>query len=173
MRVKLEVSLGDITQTDTKVIVNAANNNFWMGAGVAGAIKDAAGKIVETEAMEKGPVMPGNVVTTSAGKLPFAYIIHAAVMGQDLKTNAKLIRTCTIASLSVADKLKVESIALPAFGTGVGGFPLKACANLMVGTALNYGTQLKNIRRINFCLFDDMAYKIFEETLRTKLSSLI
>ena len=111
MPLKLEVVKGDITQTDTDAIVNAANNEFWMGAGVAGAIKAAGGQVIEDEAVNKGPVMPGEAIYTCAGKLRFMYIIHAAVMGQDLRTTDKYIRQATIASLNIAEKLKLKSIA--------------------------------------------------------------
>ena len=171
MPTQLEVIKGDITTTDTQVIVNAANNEFWMGSGVAGAIKAGGGEVIESEAMAKGPVMPGEVIHTTAGRLKFAYVIHAAVMGQDLRTSAQLIRTCTLGSLNLAESLKVKSIALPAFGTGVGQFPIKACANLMITTSWAFKNQLKNIERIQFCLFDDVAHKIFSDLLNEKISS--
>ena len=122
MNLLIENIQGDITKCEVDIIVNAANNNFWMGAGVAGTIKAAGGELVEKEAVAKGPVMPGEVVYGTAGKLPFRYIIHAAVMGQDLRTNRELIRKATVASLNLADRLGVKSIAFPAFGTGVGNF---------------------------------------------------
>ena len=165
MPLKLEVVKGDITQTDTDAIVNAANNEFWMGAGVAGAIKAAGGQVIEDEAVNKGPVMPGEAIYTCAGKLRFMYIIHAAVMGQDLRTTDKYIRQATIASLNIAEKLKLKSIALPAFGTGVGGFPLKACAFIMT-TAVNSFTPLaSHLDRVQFCLFDDVAFKLFDDAV--------
>lgn len=170
MPAQLEVVKGDITKTDTSVIVNAANNEFWMGSGVAGAIKAGGGDVVETDAMAKGPVLPGQVISTTAGKLRFAYVIHAAVMGQDLRTSAKLIRACTLGSLNMAENLKVDSIALPAFGTGVGQFPIKACANLMINTSWAFREELENVKRIQFCLFDAMAHKIFSDILKQKIS---
>jgi len=171
MPTKLEVVKGDITAANTKVIVNAANNEFWMGSGVAGAIKKAGGEVIESEAMAQGPVMPGEVIHTTAGKLPFAYVFHAAVMGQNLRTSAPLIRTCTLGSLNLAEKLKIESIALPAFGTGVGGFPIKACGNLMISAAWAMKERLKVVKRIQFCLFDEVAHKLFSDILAEKISS--
>lgn len=170
MPIKLEVVHRDITRTDTTVIVNAANNEFWMGSGVAGAIKEAGGDVVESEAMAKGPVMPGQVIHTTAGRLRFAYIIHAAVMGQDLRPSAQLIRACTLGSLNLAEKLKVDSIALPAFGTGVGQFPIKACANQMITTTWAFRDQLEYVKRIQFCLFDAVAHKLFSDALNKKIS---
>jgi O-acetyl-ADP-ribose deacetylase (regulator of RNase III) len=168
MPIQIEVVKGDITKADAEAIVNAANNEFWMGAGVAGAIKRSGGDVIEQEAMAKGPVMPGEAVYTGAGQLPFKYVIHAAVMGQDLRTNDKLIRRATIASLNIAEKLGIESIAFPAFGTGVGGFPPSACANLMTTAVRAYGSSAKSLKRVQFCLFDDVAFGLFKKAVGKK-----
>jgi O-acetyl-ADP-ribose deacetylase (regulator of RNase III) len=168
MTYKIETVKGDITQTDTEIIVNAANNEFWMGSGVAGAIKRAGGEVIEEEAMKKGPVMPGEAVYTGAGRLPLKYVIHAAVMGQDLRTSDKLIRRATVASLSLADKLGAASIAFPAFGTGVGGFPIKACAHIMVQAVKGYAPMAQNLKKVQFCLFDDLGYRLFTDEVNKK-----
>jgi len=168
---KLEVVKGDITRANTDAIVNAANNEFWMGAGVAGAIKSAGGQVIEDEAVKKGPVMPGEAVSTCAGKLRFKYVIHAAVMGQDLRTSARLIRQATVSSLNLADKLRLESVALPAFGTGVGGFPVKACANLMFSVARGYESLATTLQRVQFCLFDDVSYRVFADVMGIRSGS--
>ena len=162
MPLELHIFKGDITTATTDAIVNAANNEFWMGAGVAGAIKRAGGTVIEEEAMAKGPVMPGHAVWTGAGRLRFKYVIHAAVMGQDLRTNDRLIRQATVASLQTAEHLKLASVALPAFGTGVGGFPLKACANIMITTARSFESVAQHLKLIEFWLFDDTAYGVFK-----------
>lgn len=166
MGVTIEVIKGDITATDTEAIVNAANNHLWMGAGVAGAIKARGGEVIEQEATSQGPVMPGEAVITGAGRLPFKYVVHGAVMGQDLRTTDRLIRQTTIACLNLADKRGVRSIAFPAFGTGVGGFPMSACANLMVEAARTWGELAKSVERVQFCLFDDVGYGLFKSALR-------
>ncbi len=165
MGFRIEVVQGDITQTDTEAIVNAANNHFWMGSGVAGAIKRAGGDVIEKEAVKKGPVMPGEAVYTGAGKLPFKAVIHAAVMGQDLRTSDELIRKATIASLNIAENLKLKSVALPAFGTGVGGFPMKACAHIMITAVRGFEPLAKHLERVQFCLFDSLGYKVFSDYL--------
>src|SRR5439155_8904165 len=122
---ELEVVDGDITALEVDAIANAANNALWMGAGVAGAIKRAGGEEIEREAVAKGPIEVGDAVATSAGRLAAKHVIHGAVMGQDLQTSAELIRRTTTRCLDVADELGARSLALPAFGTGVGGFPLE------------------------------------------------
>lgn len=159
---QIEIVHGDITKAKVEAIVNAANNNFWMGSGVAGAIKSAGGDIIEKEAVKKGPVMPGLAIYSTAGLLPYKVVIHAAVMGQDLRTNNKYIRQATISSLNICEQLKIKSVAFPAFGTGVGGFPMKACANVMVKVVSGYGSLAKNLDRVQFCLFDQLGFELFK-----------
>lgn len=168
MPIKIEIIKGDITQSDCQAIVNAANNNFWMGSGVAGAIKRAGGEVIEQEAIKKGPVMPGEAVFTGAGKLRYKMIIHAAVMGQDLRTKDTYIRQATIASLNIAEKNKISSVAFPAFGTGVGGFPMTACAHIMIGAVRGYEPRVQHIERVQFCLFDEYGYKCFKDKFEEK-----
>src|SRR5919198_2119590 len=132
---ELEVVEGDITELDVDAIANAANDQLWMGAGVAGAIKRAGGVEIEREAVAKGPIPVGEAVATGAGALRARWVVHGAVMGQDLRTNADLVRRTTASCLRVADELGASSLALPAFGTGVGGFPLDECAGVMVAEA--------------------------------------
>ncbi len=112
-----------------------------------------------------GAGAPGEAVFTTAGKLRFKYIIHAAVMGQDLQTSAKLIRQSTIACLRMADELQLSSIAFPAFGTGVGGFPMTACAHQMTTAAAGYNLMSTTLERVQFCLFDSFGYKLFKDAL--------
>src|SRR2546430_13780599 len=99
--VTIEVAEGDIAAEDVDAIVNAANNHFWMGSGVAGAIKARGGEAIEREAMAQGPVEPGECVVTTGGRLPARYVIHAAVMGQDLDTSAPLIERATRNALTM------------------------------------------------------------------------
>jgi O-acetyl-ADP-ribose deacetylase (regulator of RNase III) len=160
---ELEVVEGDITALDVDAIANAANDRLWMGAGVAGAIKRAGGEEIEREAVAKGPVEVGEAVATGAGRLRAHYVIHGAVMGQDLVTSAELIRRTTRRCLEVADELGCESLALPAFGTGVGGFPLGECARLMVEVTRGY--EPRSLRRVVFALFGRDARDTFSRAL--------
>jgi O-acetyl-ADP-ribose deacetylase (regulator of RNase III) len=160
---ELDVVEGNITELAVDAIANAANNHLWMGAGVAGAIKRAGGEEIEREAVALGPIEVGDAVATRAGALPARYVIHGAVMGQDLRTNAALIRRTTTSCLEVADELGLESVALPAFGTGVGGFPLDECAQLMVGAAC--GFEPRSLRRVVFAVFGEDARRAFERAL--------
>jgi O-acetyl-ADP-ribose deacetylase (regulator of RNase III) len=157
--VSIEITEGDISTQDTDAIVNAANNHFWMGAGVAGAIKRRGGEEIEAEAMRQGPVDPGECVITAGGRLAAQHVIHAAVMGQDLRTSASLIERATRNSLALADAHKLASIAFPAFGTGVGGFPLEECARVMIGAVRAY--QPGSLRLVRFVLYGQQAYDTF------------
>jgi O-acetyl-ADP-ribose deacetylase (regulator of RNase III) len=157
---RLEVVEGDITQLEVDAIANAANNHLWMGAGVAGAIKRAGGKEIEREAVAKGPIEVGDAIATGAGRLNARHVIHGAVMGQDLRTNAELVTRTTRSCLEVADELGCRSLALPAFGTGVGGFPLDECARIMVAEARAYEPAV--LERVVFAVFGDEARREFE-----------
>jgi O-acetyl-ADP-ribose deacetylase (regulator of RNase III) len=161
--VELEVIDGDITQLQVDAIANAANDHLWMGAGVAGAIRRAGGDEIEDEAVTKGPIAVGDAVATGAGTLPARYVIHGAVMGQDLQTNGKLIGRTTQRCLEVADELGLASIALPAFGTGVGGFPLDECARIMVDAVRCH--EPRTLRRVVFAVFGAEARQAFERAL--------
>jgi len=159
----LEILDGNIAAQSSAAIVNAANNELWMGAGVAGAIKAAGGSQIEADAMAQGPVEPGACVVTAAGRLPARVVIHAAVMGQDLKTSADYIERATRNALHVAEELQLASIAFPALGTGVGGFPVSACAEIMIGAVRSHATAGGTLRVVRFILFGQAAYRAFAE----------
>jgi O-acetyl-ADP-ribose deacetylase (regulator of RNase III) len=156
---------GDITEANTEAIVNAANNHLWMGAGVAGAIKRKGGQQVEDEAIKLGPIEVGEAVVTGAGKLNTRYVIHAAVMGQDLRTDDNLISITTRNTLKLAEKHKIESIAFPALGTGVGGFPIDRCAKLMIQEAHTFLKNSAAVETVGFILFDSNSYDAFADEL--------
>jgi O-acetyl-ADP-ribose deacetylase (regulator of RNase III) len=161
--VKLTVVEGDITALEVDAVANAANNHLWMGAGVAGAIKRAGGGEIEREAVAKGPIEVGDAVATGAGRLQARWIVHGAVMGQDLRTNADLVRRTTRRCLEVADEVGARSLALPAFGTGVGGFPLDECATIMVEEAGAFDP--RSLEEVMFAVFGDEARRAFEAAL--------
>jgi O-acetyl-ADP-ribose deacetylase (regulator of RNase III) len=161
--VLLEVAEGDITQLEVDAIANAANSELWMGAGVAGAIKRAGGEEIEAEAVAKGPIEIGDAVATGAGKLKARHVIHGAVMGADLRTNGELIRKTTRRCLEVADQLGARSVALPAFGTGVGGFPLERCAKEMIEAVRGY--EPASLDRVVFAVFGEEAERAFVRAL--------
>jgi len=156
---QLDVIAGDIASIEVDAVANAANDHLWMGAGVAGALKRAGGEEIEREAIAKGPIPVGTAVATSGGRLPARYVVHGAVMGRDLRTNADLVERTTEACLALADDLGCRSLALPAFGTGVGGFPLDECARIMVAVVRRF--EPSTLERVVFAVFGDDAYSAF------------
>jgi O-acetyl-ADP-ribose deacetylase len=156
---QLEVIEGDIARLDVDAVANAANDHLWMGAGVAGALKQAGGEEIEREAVAKGPIALGDAVATGGGRLPARHVIHAAVMGQDLQTSADLISRATRRTLEVADELGARTVALPAFGTGVGGFSLPECARLMVEAVRGY--EPRTLERVVFAVYGFDAERAF------------
>ena len=163
----VSIERGDITDWEVDALINAANSTLVMGAGVASAIKRKGGVIIEEEALRQGPVEVGEVVLTTGGNLAATHVIHAAVMGPDLKTDSDVISTTTKAILSLADKHRLTSIALPAFGTGVGHVPPKVSADTMLNAVVAH---LKaggsSLRRVVFVLYQDDAYRAFTDTLQ-------
>lgn len=164
---EIEVTQGDITEAATEAIVNAANNHLWMGAGVAGAIKRKGGIEIEKEAVSKGPIKVGEAVITGGGRLKAKYVIHAAGMGQDLQTDTQKVKQATKNSLKLAESHKISSIAFPAIGTGVGGFPVEECAQIMIREAASFLQKSKHLRKVMLVLFDESTTNAFEVALKS------
>ncbi len=135
---RIKIVKGDITEVDVEAIVNAANNRGYMGGGVAGAIRRKGGVEIEREAVEKGPWEIGDAIVTGAGKLKAKYVIHAATMGLDFKTDNEKISRATESAMKRALELGVKSVAFPALGAGVGGVPIKEVAHLMLQEIMKF-----------------------------------
>ena len=161
---EIKLIKADITELKVDAIVNAANNKLVMGGGVAGAIKKKGGDIIEEEVVKSGPINIGEAVQTSAGKLPARYVIHAATMGMDFKTDEHKVRLSCKSSLLLAEKLKLTSIAFPALGCGTGGFPLLAAAKIMAQEVLKHLRENQSsLKEVFFCLYDEQAYAVFKK----------
>ena len=164
----INIIQGDITEIEADALVNAANNRLWMGSGVAGAIKRKGGQVIEAEAIKMGPIPIGEAVVTTAGTLRAKYVIHAAGMGSDFQTDAEKIRNATLNALKRASEAKLKSIAFPSIGTGVGNFPLRQAAEIMLQAAIEFlkTEQNSSVKSISFVLFSGEAYHTFAEELR-------
>jgi len=167
--ITIEIVQGDIAAETTDAVVNAANNHFWMGGGVAGALKARGGADIEVDAMAQGPVEPGECVVTNGGALPARYVVHAAVMGQDLQTSGELIGRATRNTLQTAELHRLSSVSFPAFGTGVGGFPLETCARIMIEAVRQHVPEASSLTLVRFVLFSDRAHRIFTDIARELL----
>src|SRR3982751_6814158 len=158
----LEVRQADVTRLDVDAMAKDANTQLEHGGGVAAAISRAGGSAVQRESTEKAPIGLGEAVETTAGDMPARYVIHAATMELGGPTSAEIIERATRSTLARAEDLGCRSIALVAFGTGVGGFPLDEAARIMVGAARGHEGGLE---RIVFAVRGDDAEQAFRATL--------
>jgi O-acetyl-ADP-ribose deacetylase (regulator of RNase III) len=159
---QLEVLAADVTTLEVDAIANAANTQLRHGGGVAGAISRAGGAAVQRESDKRAPIGLGEAVETTAGDMPARWVIHAATMELGGPTSAAIIEQATRSTLARAEELGCQSVALVAFGTGVGGFPLDEAARLMVGAAREHEGEL---RRIVFAVHGDEAERVFREAV--------
>jgi O-acetyl-ADP-ribose deacetylase (regulator of RNase III) len=163
----LAVERGDITDAEVDAVVNAANSELWMGTGVAGSMKRKGGVVIEEEALRQGPIEIGEAILTVAGNLPATHVIHAATMGRDLKSDPEKIAAATRSALALAEKHKMESIAFPALGSGVGGVPPAQSADAILSTVIQHVTRGNStLQKILFVLYQDEAYKAFTDILK-------
>lgn len=158
----------DITTLAVDAIANAANTQLLHGGGVAGAIARAAGPELERESREKAPIGLGEAVATTAGELPSRWVIHAATMGLDGRTNADIVRRATAATLWKADELGAHSLALVAFGTGVGGFPLAEAAEIETDEVRRHLDSGSRLTEVIFAVRGDAAHSAFTEALKER-----
>jgi O-acetyl-ADP-ribose deacetylase len=159
---QLEVRQADVTKLEVDAIANAANTRLLHGGGVAGAISRAGGPEVQRESGAKAPIGLGEAVETTAGEMPARWVIHAATMELGGPTSAEIIDRATRSTLAKAEELGCKSLALVAFGTGVGGFPLDEAARIMVGAAREHEGGLE---RIIFAVHGDAAEQAFRAQL--------
>ena len=157
---------GDITELDTDAIVNAANKDLILGAGVAGAIRRKGGPQIQIECDLIGGTFVGGAVMTTGGKLRARHVIHAVGprMGEGDEDNK--LRNATLNSLKLADEKGLKSVGFPAISTGVFGFPLGRCAEIMLATTRAYLQGITGLKKVAFCLFDKTALAVFEKELR-------
>ncbi|WP_197497707.1 macro domain-containing protein [Mycobacterium sp. 1274756.6] len=155
----LEVVQADVTTLAVDAISNAANTELRHGGGVAAAIARAGGADLQRESRQKAPIGLGEAVATTAGAMPARYVIHAATMELGGPTSADIITRATRSTLVKADELGCATLALVAFGTGVGGFPLDEAARLMVGAAREHRSA--TLQKVVFAVHGDAAEQAF------------
>lgn len=160
---RILIQQGDITELDVDAIVNAANNDLMLGAGVAGAILRKGGQAIQKECDEIGSIPVGYAAITSGGKLKARHVIHAASMGLGgIRTTAKSLRTSTAHSLRLASERNLKTIAFPAIGTGVSGFPMDECAVIMLAEAIQHLKGESSLETVYFVLYDAEAFQNFQ-----------
>jgi len=161
----LELIEGDITEMETDAIVNAANDRLIMGGGVAGAIRKKGGPQIQEECNKIGGIFVGGAVITIGGNLKAKHVIHAVGPRQGEENEDEKLKNATLNSLKVADENNLKSISLPAISTGIFGFPIQRCAEIMLTTTTDYLKGQTKLQKVVFCLFGKESYNIFESKL--------
>ena len=159
---ELEVQRADVTELEVDAIANAANTELQHGGGVAQAISRAGGPTIQSESNEKAPIALGEAVETTGGDLPATWVIHAATMELGGPTSAEIIDRATRSTLAKAEQLRCRSLALVAFGTGVGGFSMEEAARIMVDAAREHQGALE---RIIFAVHGEEAERAFRDAI--------
>ncbi|HEX5820855.1 MAG TPA: macro domain-containing protein [Solirubrobacterales bacterium] len=162
---EIEVRQADITKLEVDAIANAANTQLRHGGGVAGAISRAGGSSVQAESDERAPIGLGEAVETTAGEMPARWVIHAATMELGGPTSAEIIRRATASTLAKADELGAKSLALVAFGTGVGGFPLDEAARIEVEEVRRHLGSGSELERVVFAVHGEEAEAAFNRAI--------
>jgi O-acetyl-ADP-ribose deacetylase (regulator of RNase III) len=163
----LEVNQCDITEMDTDAIVNAANAQLVLGAGVAGAIRTKGGPKIQEECDAIGGTFVGGAVITTGGNLKARHVIHAVGPRMGEGNEEEKLRNATLNSLKLTDENNLTSITFPAISTGIFGFPKERCAEIMLGTVIDYLTKGDTgLKRVVFCLHGASSYEVFSEALK-------
>lgn len=166
---RIIIEQGDITAMSTDAIVNAANNDLRLGGGVAGAIRRKGGEAIQRECNEIGSIPIGSAAMTTGGKLKAKHVIHAASMQLGGGTTAKALRSSTAMSLRLASEKHLKTIAFPAVGTGIAGFPMDECADIMLDEVIRHLQAQTSLEKVYFVLFDDDALSAFQRAAQEKL----
>lgn len=162
---KIALLQGDLTEMDVDAIVNAANNDLQLGGGVAGAIRRKGGEAIQRECDAIGSIPIGGAAITSGGKLRARFVIHAASMQLGGGTTARALRSSTAHALRIAAEKGLRTIAFPAVGTGIAGFPISECARTMLLEVAEHLKSPTPLEEISFVLFDAQALTEFEKAL--------
>ena len=164
-RAKIGLRQGDLTEAEVDAIVNAANNDLMLGGGVAGAIRVKGGPAIQKECDKIGPIALGEAAITGAGRLRARHVIHAASMRLGESTSEANLRAATRNSLRRANENSLKTIAFPAIGTGIAGFPVERCAEVMLEEVRAHLGDPTTLERVEFVLFDRRSLEVFERAL--------
>lgn len=162
----LELVQGDITEMETDAIVNAANAQLILGGGVAGAIRNKGGPAIQEECKRIGGTHVGGAVITTGGNLKAKHVIHAVGPRMGEGDEDRKLREATLNSLKIADENHLESISFPAISTGIFGYPVERCAQIMLSTGLEYLKGETGLRRVVFCLYGEGSFSTFADELK-------
>jgi len=160
---RIHIIQGDLTEQVVDAIVNAANNDLQLGGGVAGAIRRKGGLSIQEECDQIGTIPIGEAAITGAGTLKARYVIHAASMSLGRSTTEENLRLSTRSSLLRASEKGLRTIAFPAIGTGIAGFPMRRCAEVMLEQVVAHLRGPTSLESVRFVLYDAPAYETFRD----------
>jgi O-acetyl-ADP-ribose deacetylase (regulator of RNase III) len=166
------IIVGDLVEQNVDAIVNAANNDLVLGGGVAGAIRRRGGPTIQRECHAHGPIRVGEAAITAGGDLPAHHVIHAASMALGGRTTEESLRTSMTQVFRLAREHGVQTLAIPAVGTGIAGFPIDECARVMAGCLRDANVAGWEPREVCFVLFDEVARSTFEPEFRRAFEAL-
>ena len=166
----LELVEADITEMQTDAIVNAANSQLVLGGGVAGAIRRKGGPAIQEECRKIGSIFVGEAVITTGGDLKAQYVIHAVGPRMGEGQEDEKLKNATLNPLRLADENNLKSISFPAISTGIFGFDIRRCAEIMLQTVIDYLKGESSLERVVFCLFGKVNYEVFENQLKQEIS---
>lgn len=169
---KIVLQVGDLTEMDVDAVVNAANNDLRLGGGVAGAIRRKGGDAIQRECDQIGSIPVGGAAITGGGRLKARHVIHAASMQLGGQTTARALRSSTAHSLRIAAERGLKTIAFPAVGTGIAGFPMRECAEIMLKEVAEHLKGKTSLDKVYFVLFDQPALDVFEEVWNERKARL-
>lgn len=165
----LEVIEADITEMETDAIVNPANSNLILGGGVAGAIRKKGGPKIQEQCHQIGGTYVGGAVITQAGNLKAKYVIHAVGPRMGEGNEVQKLKNATLNSLKIADQNSIKSISFPAISTGIFGYPINKCAEIMLKTTIDYIQGSTGLDKVCFCLYRQDSYNVFEKQLEQEI----
>jgi O-acetyl-ADP-ribose deacetylase (regulator of RNase III) len=170
---QIEIWNGDICDLEVDAIVTPAVGSLWMSTGVAGAIKRAGGDAIEFAAIRQAPVDLGEAVVTTAGILAARAVIHAVSLDRERRTSAEVLEAAVRSAMARAREIGATSVAFPALGSGVGGFPLEEGARITVTAVRDELPASPTIAHVVFALRGSAAYQAFSQALQeaTAMSS--
>jgi O-acetyl-ADP-ribose deacetylase (regulator of RNase III) len=162
---RIELWNGDICDLEVDAIVSPASTSLWMSSGVAGELKRTGGDEIEFAALRQAPVAMGEAIVTPAGRLAAKVVIHAVSLGRDRRTNGTAIDRAARSAMTRVRELGLTTVAFPALGTGVGGFPLAEAAQIAVDAVRDELETPSTIEHVIFALRGAAAYEAFAHAL--------
>lgn len=165
-RTQVELIEGDITRLEVDAIVNPANEHLQLGGGVAGAIRERGGPTIQEECDRIGGTAVGTAVMTGAGNLPARQVIHAVGPRLGEGDEERKLAAAVRASLALADRRGLRTLAMPAISTGIFGFPMDRAARIILTEVQRYLQGGTKLEKVVLCLHGEEAFGLFRRELR-------